>query len=397
MPDEGETKKVNRKMKILAVAANEGGCAYYRILMPMRKLAEKFSGEVEIRFNQNPLCYNEKEKKYDEEPDLSDIEWADIVFTQNIPNYGAPYLFKLVQVLKEKGKFFHYDTDDLLTDLYEGHRLWNLYKENKLDELTQFVYSNADLVTVTQRKFAERIAPYCNRTLAVMKNAIDYDLPCWNAPWTPRKKGPMRIGWVGGIHHEQDLKQVPTMAMGVNIKAGPENVEWKFFGRPPLQPGEKGDWQQDVWDNYTKLLTAGIKHRNFGVFNAMPSFQYGYMFTQMDVGIAPLEWNNFNDSKSDIKVAECGRYGLPLVATDCGAYDELIINGETGYLIDKTNPRSEWVARLSKLAKDPKGCREMGLNLKSVTDELYDINKQVVHRLNLYKQLLVQHGFWEDV
>ena len=123
----------------------------------------------------------------------------------------------------------------------------------------------------------------------------------------------------------------------------------------------------------------------------MPSHTYGHMFTAMDVGIAPLEFNNFNDSKSDIKVAECGRYGLPLVATNCGCYEDLIVNGETGYLIDKSNPRQDWVNKISKLAKDPKGCREMGLNLKAITDELYDINKQVPKRVELYRELLKDH------
>ena len=388
MSEGKEPKKGNRKIKILAVPANEGGCAYYRILMPLRKMQEKCGDEVEIRFNFNPLSIDEETKQFPEDPDYSDFDWADIVMTQNIPNWGAPYLVKLVQVVKEKGKIFHYDTDDLLTDLYEGHRLYQVYTDNKLNELTKFVYSNADLVTVTQRKFAERIAPFCRNTLAVIRNAIDYDLPCWNLPWIPRKKGPLRVGWVGGIHHEQDLKQVPSVVLGVNSKIGPENVHWRFFGRPPLEKGQEGDWQQDVWDNYTKMLTRGVKHDNVGVYNAMPSHTYGAMFTNMDIGIAPLEFNNFNDSKSDIKVAECGRYGLPLIATDCGCYEDLIQNGETGYLIDKTNPRQEWVRRISQMVKDPQGCREMGLNLKAVTDELYDINKQVHHRVELYRTIM---------
>ena len=385
------SKKGNRKIKILAVPANEGGCAYYRIIMPMQKMLEKCGDDVEIRFNFNPLNMNEETKEYPENDALEDIEWADIVMTQNIPNWGAGYIFKLVQVVKEKGKLFHYDTDDLLTDLYEGHRLYEVYTEQKLNELTAFVYQNADLVTVTQRKFAERVAQYCTGTLAVIRNAIDYDLPCWNMPWTPRGKGPMRVGWVGGIHHEQDLKQVPSVVLGVNAKAGAENLSWRFFGRPPKVPNQPPDWQQDVWDNYERLLTRGVKHKNVEIYNAMPSHIYGQMFTAMDVGIAPLEFNNFNDSKSDIKVAECGRYGLPLVATNCGCYEDLIVNGETGYLIDKSNPRQDWVNKISKLAKDPKGCREMGLNLKAITDELYDINKQVPKRVELYRDLLKDH------
>ena len=40
------------KLKILACPANEGGCAYYRVILPMSKLQEKCPDEVEIKQNQ---------------------------------------------------------------------------------------------------------------------------------------------------------------------------------------------------------------------------------------------------------------------------------------------------------------------------------------------------------
>ena len=61
-----------------------------------------------------------------------------------------------------------------------------------------------------------------------------------------------------------------------------------------------------------------------------------------------------NDSKSEIKVAECGRYKVPLVASNVGCYDETIVNGETGYLIDPSNPQKDWVKYLTKVIRDPK-------------------------------------------
>lgn len=393
--DKLDVKKENReKLKILAVPANYGGCSYYRILMPMEKLQEKFPDEVEVRVNLNPLGWDEKTKTPpQEEALLEDMEWADVVFTQNISNLGPQYMIALIKKSKDMGKFVHYDTDDLLTDLYEGHRLEGMYKKNKLDELTKVVYYNSDLVSVTQSKFAERISEFVRGTLVVIKNAIDYDLECWRYPrFKQPKKAPCRIGWVGGIHHEQDVKQIPNVVMSVNEKVGPQKVRWGFYGRPPLKPGEKGDWQQDVWDSYEKILTRGAKHRNWDIFPAAPSHKYGIMFTQIDVAIAPLEWNNFNDSKSEIKLMEAGRYGIPLVATDCGCYDEVIENGKTGFLISKDNPRSEWVRVLSRLVKDRDLREEMGANLKKITDERYNINNHIGERLVLYKKLLG----WED-
>jgi len=386
------------KLNILVVPANDGGCAYYRAWSPFKKLEELYKDEVEVRYNKNPLgIETEGENAGQWKPDweFEDMKWADIIFTQNLSNFGGPYTARIVGKAKEFGKFMHYDTDDLLTEVYEGHRLEKVYQERGLSEITKFIYNNSDLVTVTQVKFAERVHPFCgeNTTLAVVKNAIDYNLPNWNLEKGKAFKNQCRFGWVGGIHHEQDLKEFQGIPFLVNQKAGKERVFWGFYGRPPM-PMEDGkpkpDWQQDVWDNYTRMLTAGFRgNSNWRVFNAMGPDTYGAMYTGIDVAIAPLQFNNFNDSKSEIKVAECGRYGVPLVATNCGCYDETIKNGQTGYLIDKSNPRSEWVRVLSKLAKDKKAREEMGANLKSVTDNYFDLNKVVKFRLDLYKQLLV--------
>jgi len=181
-----------KKLKILACPANKGGCAYYRIIAPAEKLQEQYGDQVEVRFDYNPLGIVEQDG-----PDgkigewingwkFDNIKWADVVWTNNIANWGGPYTARLVGKAKEFGKFVHYDTDDLLTNLYPEHKLYELYKDKGLEDITKFLYSNADLVTVTQRKFAERVKEYCGGVLAIVKNAIDYNLDCWNVPKNPK-------------------------------------------------------------------------------------------------------------------------------------------------------------------------------------------------------------------
>ena len=391
------------KLKILACPANEGGCSYYRIILPMRKLQEMYPDEVEVRVDLNPLGYDKEAMEKNiaasgdskimikEDWNDSDFEWADVVFTQNLHNFGAQYTMDIFEKAERHGCLTHYDNDDLLTELYTGHRLFDVYKENNLSDATKHIYSRVDMVSVTQRKFAERIAPYVGRALVIIKNAIDYTLPSWNAPPVPGHKKVTRFGWVGGIHHEEDVKEIPGVALGVNNKAGAERVHWGFYGRPPM-PMEEGkpapDWQQEVWDNYEKTLSRGIKHKNYSVYGALPGDNYGVLYSNIDVAIAPLQFNAFNDSKSEIKVAECGRYGIPLVATDCGCYDETIVNGETGFLISPDNPRSAWVKVLTKCAKDKLMVREMGANLKRITDQAFDINKNIRGRLDMYREII---------
>lgn len=385
---------MSNKLKILVCPANQGGCAYYRAILPARKLQELFPDQVEVRTNYNPLgIFEEGEKRGTFDPDYKyeDLKWADIVWTNNLSNWGGPYTARLVGKAKEFGKFVHYDTDDLLTDLYEDHRLHKTYTDQNLGEITKFIYNHADLTTVTQKKFAARVKPFCGGVLAVVKNSIDYNLPCWNQPKIiPRNKNLMRIGWAGGIHHEADIKEFVGIPNLVNQKAGRENVYWGFYGCPsPPKPGEPEDWQHEVWRNYKKIILAGFKGKpNWQIYNAIHPDHYGGIYSNMDIAIAPLQMNNFNDSKSEIKVAECGRYGVPLIASNVGCYDETIINGKTGYLIPHDAPKSEWVRILTKCIKNPKHVKEMGQNLKKVTDEYFDINKVAKYRMELYDQAI---------
>ena len=388
-----------KKLKILCAPSNEGGCSYYRVIAPMKKINELYGDHVEFRYNLNPLGIDEKTGQWQENWDFADMKWADVVWTNNISNWGGPYTARVVGKAKEFGKFVHYDTDDLLTDLYKGHRLYDTYKERKLEDITKFIYSNADLVTVTQNKFAERIKDYCGGVLAIVKNAIDYTLPCWNVPKTqPPRKKMLRVGWAGGIHHEEDLKEFAAVPHLVNGKVGRENVHWGFYGAPLIKKDEDGklkeEWQHDVWKNYARMLLTGFKGQaNWTIYNALSPDTYGGIYANFDISIAPLQMNDFNDSKSEIKVAECGRYKVPLIASDVGCYSETIVNGKTGYLISPSAPKSEWVKVLTKCLKNPAHVKEMGKNLHKITEEYFDLNKVVKHRLELYEQAIgLVHG-----
>jgi len=379
---------MTKKLKILGVYANEGGCAYYRLIMPLQKLAQLYPDKVEIQFSQNPINIDTKTGDLPtDDASFPLLDWADVVWINNISNFGGPYTARVIGLSKQRGKFVHFDTDDLLIDLYEGHRLKKTYEDKDLYNITKWMYGNADLVTVTQRKFAERVKPYAGGVLAVVKNSIDYTLPCWNMPKT-KIKNIVRVGWAGGIHHEEDVKEFSGVPWRVNQKIGKEKVQWDFYGAPePARCKRKREWQHQVWDNYKNILLKGFRNsNNWSIGQALPPDRYGSMYANMDIAIAPLQMNEFNDSKSEIKVAECGRYKVPLIASNVGCYDETIINGKTGFLIDPGAPRSEWVRLISRCIKNPKLVMEMGNNLHQVTEEYFDINKVVKYRLELYEE-----------
>jgi hypothetical protein len=75
------------------------------------------------------LGIDEKTGQWIPDWDFADMKWADIVFTQNLCKYGGNYTARIIGKAKEFGKFVHYDTDDLLTNIYQGHRLYHVYEE----------------------------------------------------------------------------------------------------------------------------------------------------------------------------------------------------------------------------------------------------------------------------
>ena len=115
------------KLKILVSASNGGGCSYYRLLMPFEKIAALYPDEVEIRFNMNPLGFDESKGAL--QPGLpnngwlpdwefEDMKWADIVglegLLRDIECYAQedPYFWQTAPLLKRlvaEGRVF----DDL--------------------------------------------------------------------------------------------------------------------------------------------------------------------------------------------------------------------------------------------------------------------------------------------
>ena len=417
------------KLRILVFPPNQGGCAYYRSIMPLQKLAEHFPDKVDVRFDENPLgiiCGQDElraskkewiESKgmeysddlgpehYADAPDhipwrknhnFKNLKWADVVLVNNITNFGGQYMTRVVGKAHEFGKFVHFDTDDLLTELYESHRLFNVYKDRQLGEITGFIYSNSHLVTVTQQKFAERIRPHCKTMLGIVRNAIDYNLPAWNADRNdyPCDKKVVRVGWAGGIHHIPDVRVFSGVPRLVNQMVGAERVKWDFYGHPPPSTDENYQWQADVWKDYRNQILKGFKgKKNWQIHNALSPNDYGVIFANMDISIAPLEMNTFNDSKSDIKVAECGRYGVPLIASDVGCYSDTIKNGQTGYLLPADATTMQWAKVLAKAVRDKNHVKQMGANLKKTTDQYYDINKVIGDRLSIYEKSFADSGF----
>lgn len=142
-----------------------------------------------------------------------------------------------------------------------------------------------------------------------------------------------RVGWAGAIGHEGDLAMITEV-----IAALADEVEWVLLGKCP-----------EVISQYLH------EHRP-----QVPLSDYPAALAKMalDVAIAPLEINPFNEAKSALKLLEYGVLGYPVVCTDITPY-------QGGFPVTRVRNRSsDWVKAIRALAHDPERCAAEGDQLR---------------------------------
>jgi len=77
--------------------------------------------------------------------------------------------------------------------------------------------------------------------------------------------------------------------------------------------------------------------------------EYWRELAAADVNLAPLEKSRFNDAKSEIKWMEAGMFGVPSVVSRSAVYEQVISDGQDGFLVDDDD---QWESTLRKLVCD---------------------------------------------
>lgn len=107
-----------------------------------------------------------------------------------------------------------------------------------------------------------------------------------------------RVGWAGAMQHKGDLALVTEL-----VKATYQDIDWIFMGMCPdeirAQVAEFHRFQARFSD-YAASLAA----------------------LNLDLAIAPLENNAFNESKSNLRLVEYGYLGWPVVCSDVLPYQD---------------------------------------------------------------------------
>ncbi|MBE9571085.1 MAG: glycosyltransferase family 4 protein [Proteobacteria bacterium] len=92
-----------------------------------------------------------------------------------------------------------------------------------------------------------------------------------------------------------------------------------------------------------------------------------------------------------------------LVATKCGGPEEMVIDGETGYLVDVDNP-NELARAILKVAENPKTMKSMGERGRKRIEQFFEARVYAQNFENLYKDVVTEKplqltgsSVWEEV
>lgn len=306
-------------MKIGLVSKSETGVDYHRLLKPFSLIQDH---EI-IR------CEGISSEAFDYNFDV-------VVFNRILPIFKQK---EFIKELKKRGTYVICDLDDYWI-LPKGHVSKKAADQFRKQSIEALMYS--DEVWVTHQHLGDYVEPL-NSNWYIVPNALDPN----EAQWQPKKEYGTRIGWAGGITHFDDL--MLTKGAWVDTK-----------------PVICGFSNEKEWIRLADNFEADY-------VNALDVYNYGLLYDQFDIAIAPLVVNRFSKCKSNLKIIEAGMKGLPILAQNTHPYTD---EAKGIFKVD------DWNAATKKASSmEHEEIKEVGQALRRFVLANYDLNK--VNQLRL--------------
>lgn len=314
------------------------------------------------------------------------------------------------------------------------HPAYHIIKTYKIDEKILDNLKSAEHITTTTDIFAKEISKY-NKNVHILPNAIDGRVKQFISNPEPSER--IRIAWLGGSSHIEDLKLLTGLVGKLKAESLLDKAQFVLCGydlrgtmtfidpntgkqqQRPIRPHES------IWYQYERIFTDDYKtvsneYRNHllqfteGEYEDIQNEPYRRVWTKpinsyasnynlFDVSLAPLVDNTFNKVKSQLKVIEAGFHKKALIAQDFGPYQLDLKHAMTkgskneeaqfdptgnAFLIDKNKNHKDWYKYVKKLIKNPELIGVMGENLYNTVKDTYSVQYVCEKRRELYLNLL---------
>ena len=310
--------------RILGVASG-GGSGEYRVIHPLRALSRAGHAQTDV--------VQSKRYLHTRVPTLGELLRAradTLLVHAALADVELALLERARELLDLE---LVYGLDDLVTAVPEKSSAYRRFTGSFRDARRRLraALRHCHRAVVTTTPLAELCAAMID-DVRVIPNYLERDI--WGRHEARRREHARpRVGWAGAQQHQGDLE---LMVPVVEATAG--EVDWVFFGMCPeaLRPyaAEVHAFEVGYEDYVAKL--AGL---------------------DLDLAVAPLELNPFNEAKSNLRILEYGYFGWPVVCTDILPYQGAPVTRVPN------DPR-RWIEALRERIHDPEAARAEGRALQ---------------------------------
>lgn len=274
----------------------------------------------------------------------------------------TPQQYQMINTLSAMHMKVVYDLDD---------NMWEIPPSNpaavilgRLKEGFIHCIQNVDIVTVSTKQLAKAVKKHVKnmtnaRTgkpipIVVIENRIDTRY--FAQPSTPYEGKRLTVGWGGSTSHIADLA-VMMPAIEAVAKRHPE-VDFEFRGlrHLPASVASLPNVRTHIW---------------------LPVAEYAQRFPVWgwDITLAPLTDEEFNSSKSAVKMVEAGHVSIPCLASWLPPYQRFCHHDkELQWLL--CAGQNNWEPKLEALISDAALRRHLGQCMNRVMREHYSFEKE---------------------
>lgn len=406
-----------KKIKVLVVPSDRFGVGLYRSVSPHTQLDKLYGDEFDVTIKYDPN-YADKEafKEYD------------IIHIHKGLCGNMDIFWEFLDYCKENNITTIMDIDDNW-DVGRQHPLYATNVSLKIPEKIIENLKRFDYVTTTTDIFANKIKPF-NKNVFVFPNAIDPEEEQYKPVKNPSDK--IRFGFVMGSAHEKDMEQfkgvfsslpqdirdkMQVVLCGYDLR-GTVNImgqDGQIVSQRPITPTES------VWYSYEKTCTDNYKLCSPEYKEFLHKFlkdvqwpiiknefyrrewtkdvtEFARHYRNIDILFAPLDCNNFNEVKSELKFIEAGFTRTAIIATNFGPYTigskslfkfggEIEPEGNC-ILIDERKKHKDWRKAIIKLVNNPELITKLQDNMYETVKDKYDIKNVTKNRAEWYKSIL---------
>lgn len=237
----------------------------------------------------------------------------------------------LASYRRYSNSFLIYEIDDLISRIPPGNGSRADFPADIEARIAKGI-GLCDRLVVSTKALAEAYGRYAKEVM-VVPNLLD-DLHWGALQASPVAGDKPRVGWAGSTSHGGDLAMIKDV-----IQTLTNEVDWVFLGLCPesLRP---------LIHEYHPAVAIG---------------EYPAALAQLglDIAIAPLEANAFNEAKSNLKLLEYGALGYPVVCSNVLPYQ-----GDLP-VVRVANTTQQWVAAIRRLVANPAERAALGQNLQT--------------------------------